>query len=342
MTDLHPVRPGVAAAPALLERVSWGAVIAGAVIALAILTVLNLIGLAFGLYAVDASSQNLGAGAAGTVAGIWWAISALIALFIGGWISGRLAGSPETTVAAIHGAAVWAGATLLAVFMVSSAVGAAFTGAAGLVGRAAQTAGQTVSVTYDAVDPVLGFAADALTEELRRNGVAVEPARVREEAGAVINQAISPQERQELQTLAQQAAAGAIQNPATARTEFRTLIDRAVGPNGVIGPEDRAQAVTALSQRLGVPEDQIRTTIDNWQAQFATGPEIEARIAELQTQAAQTTEETAGTIANAAMWTALGLILALLAAVFGGTRGRAKTIPAGAALYRGEPLAAGR
>jgi hypothetical protein len=49
----------VVAASAVQERVSWGAAIAGAVIALAVLIELTFVGLAMGLFAVDAASQDL-------------------------------------------------------------------------------------------------------------------------------------------------------------------------------------------------------------------------------------------------------------------------------------------
>ncbi len=64
------------------DRVRWGAIFAGLFAALAVLIVLGVLGLAIGL-----SSYNAGQPAAnfGVGAGIWGAISALIAFAIGGW-----------------------------------------------------------------------------------------------------------------------------------------------------------------------------------------------------------------------------------------------------------------
>jgi hypothetical protein len=316
MNEMRTPAPAVAAAttPALLQQVSWGAVIAGAVVALAILTVLNLIGLAVGLYVIDPAGENLRAGAAGTTMGIWWALSALAALFAGGWIAAKLTGNPDRTVSAIHGVAVWAAATLLAVFTAGSAATAAFSGAAGFLGRVGQAAGQTAATSADAMEPAFVFAAEALTSELQRNGVTVEPDQLRREVRAVLDQAVSPAERQELQRLAQSAATSMVQNPQTAEQELRQFFQQGFGAGGVINQQDIDQAVAALSQRLGVPEDQVRATISNWQAQFAGGPGLDQRIAELQAQAARAASETADAIAGAALWTALGLLLALAGA----------------------------
>jgi hypothetical protein len=338
MTELRSTQAAIAAssAPALAERVSWGAVVAGAVIALAVLTVLNLIGLAMGLYAVDASDENLGAGLASGLTGIWWAISSLIALFVGGWVAGKLAGNPNTLVSGIHGAAVWAGATLLAIFTVTSAMSAAFTGAAGIVGRAAQTAATAANtlpaqnVNIDVMQPIINLGGDALANQLIQSGVTIDQDQLREESRRAISEGISASERQELQQLAQQAAGAAVQDPTAADQQLRAFAQRAFGATGVIGADDRAQIAASLSERTGVPEAQVRATLDAWQAQYATGPGLEAQVAQLRAQMAQSTEETAGAVAGAALWTALGLILALVAAVAGGILGRPMTasIPA--------------
>src|SRR4051812_34910975 len=69
-------------------RISWGAVFAGAIIALATQIVLALIGMAIGLATLNPASGDspsgttLGAGAA-----IWLVVSSLISLFIGGYIA---------------------------------------------------------------------------------------------------------------------------------------------------------------------------------------------------------------------------------------------------------------
>lgn len=325
------------AAPALLERVSWGSIVAGALIALAILTVLNLIGLAFGLYALDAEESDLGAGTAAWTMGIWWALSSLVALYVGGWVAGRLAGIPSGLIAGIHGAAVWALATLLGVWAISSATTAAFSGAAGLVREAAQGAGQVAPAAASALDPAIDVAADAFAEQLRQEGLPANQQEVRTAARDVFNQAISPAERQQLEQLAQRAAADAVTNPQAAQQELRQFMQQAFGANGVINEQDRAQAVSAMSQRLGVPEAQLRTTLDRWQQQFTDGQSLDQMMEQVQTRAAETTERSAGAVGSAALWTAIGLILALAAAAFGGMTGGPSAAATPFARGRGGP-----
>src|SRR2546423_928632 len=66
-------------------RISWGAVFAGAIIALATQIVLALIGMAIGLATINPATGDSPSGAAlGTGAAIWLVVSSLISLFIGG------------------------------------------------------------------------------------------------------------------------------------------------------------------------------------------------------------------------------------------------------------------
>ena len=72
---------------AVRSRVSWGAITAGAMVALATYVVLTLLGLAVGIeVAVRGSDVSLGAPAA-----IYTLVTLLVAMFFGGWATSRLA-----------------------------------------------------------------------------------------------------------------------------------------------------------------------------------------------------------------------------------------------------------
>ena len=68
------------------DRVRWGPILAGLFAAMSVLIVLSVLGLAVGLSNVDAGDRpaNFGIGA-----GIWGAVSALLAFFFGGWMAAR-------------------------------------------------------------------------------------------------------------------------------------------------------------------------------------------------------------------------------------------------------------
>src|SRR5688572_28115019 len=70
-----------------VDRVRWAAVLTGLVVALMSVALLSLLGLAIGFTIVSPGNM----GTLGLGAGIWYAISVLIALVIGGWAAARTA-----------------------------------------------------------------------------------------------------------------------------------------------------------------------------------------------------------------------------------------------------------
>src|ERR1700755_1173565 len=75
----------------MLNAVSWGAVFAGATIALVVQIILNMVGVGVGLSTVDvAAGDTPSAGSLSVGAGIWWVIPGIVASAIGAYVTGRL------------------------------------------------------------------------------------------------------------------------------------------------------------------------------------------------------------------------------------------------------------
>jgi hypothetical protein len=105
---------------------------------------LSLLGAGIGFGTIDpATEENPFAGLA-TGAGLWWAATTLIALFLGGWAAGRLAGSPRGVDGFLHGILTWGVASLVTVYLVASSVGNVLSGTAGLISETLSQAGQGV------------------------------------------------------------------------------------------------------------------------------------------------------------------------------------------------------
>ena len=104
-------------------RVAWGAVVAGSLVALAVGLVLAILALGLGLGAVDVvSGEDADAGIITGAVGIWWTVSALLSLFIGGWVAGRIAGGPFAPQGVFLGILVWALVTLTSLYILTTAV----------------------------------------------------------------------------------------------------------------------------------------------------------------------------------------------------------------------------
>lgn len=118
---------------AAVRRVSWGAIVAGAVVALGIQAVLELVGLGVGM---DGIAPGPGLD---LPEGLWQVGSALVALFAGGAVAGQLAGMPRRGAGALHGLVVWALAVLLGATVGASSLGAGLDAARSMAGAAQPT-----------------------------------------------------------------------------------------------------------------------------------------------------------------------------------------------------------
>jgi hypothetical protein len=120
------------------DRVRWGPIIAGLFAALSTLAVLSVLGLAIGASAFEPgdSASSFGIGA-----GIWGAISALLAFGVGGWTAARTAALGGRVNGLLNGTMVWVVAIPLLLYLLSSGIGSLL----GTAGRAASTAAQVAA-----------------------------------------------------------------------------------------------------------------------------------------------------------------------------------------------------
>lgn len=144
-------------------RLSWGAVIAGALLALAVHVALGLIGGALGFAAEPADSRALGA-----LAGFWGLLTPLVGTALGAWLACRLAAREDEVGTNLHGVMVWclgliAGALFLAGSAASSAMafGNAAGGNAGMVQRMLRDGDTALGATEAAADQAAKRAATA-------------------------------------------------------------------------------------------------------------------------------------------------------------------------------------
>ena len=148
-TDLLSVR----------SRVSWGAIAAGAMVALAIYVLLTLLGLALGIEAaVRRADVPLGPGAA-----LWAILALLVAMFFGGWATSRLAVGETKLEAILYGVILWGVLFAGMIWLVGAGVRVGFGAVVGVASGAYTTESGALDV-------------DRVAEGMRRAGV--DPATV--------------------------------------------------------------------------------------------------------------------------------------------------------------------
>src|SRR5690606_39079955 len=121
------------------SRLSWGAILAGVSLSLAVYLLLGVLGTAVTVTVADPLASGSGAGT-GPYTGLWVVASTALAVACGSYFAGRFAHSHG----ALHGLLSWALTTLLTVYIFTSAAG-------GIFGMAASSAAEGLLLAPDSL-----------------------------------------------------------------------------------------------------------------------------------------------------------------------------------------------
>jgi hypothetical protein len=136
-TNAH-INPPLTVVADYHDRVRWGPIFSGLVVALSSQLVLSALGAAIGLSGIaNSGAPRSDLGGVGSAIGIWSIISLLISLLIGGWVTARACGPMSRNSALLNGAILWATTLALSAWLLSSGVSGAFGVAASNAGAVA-------------------------------------------------------------------------------------------------------------------------------------------------------------------------------------------------------------
>ncbi|MDP9634942.1 UNVERIFIED_ORG: preprotein translocase subunit SecG [Ensifer adhaerens] len=227
--SIHPGAIGDPSATTLFNKISWGSILAGVAIALAVQFLLNLLGVGIGAAVLDpARSDNPEATTFSIMGGIWFVVAGIIASFVGGYIASRLSGRPSNSTGGYHGLTTWAVTTLVVLYLLTTSVGAlvggAFSGLSSVVG----SVGQTAATAATAAVPALANSANPMAgiEQQVRGSTGNDPKALQDAAVAAVQTAVTGDE-------------------ATAE-------------------DARVRAADAVAKAQGIPVDQARAQVDQY------------------------------------------------------------------------------
>ena len=307
------VTPVVANPGAPWRHVSWGAVLAGTVVAIMVMLLINLLTLGIGLQTVDPATEAEPLAGVGTGATIGVIIANVIALFLGGWVAGRVAGETRRFEGALHGILTWGLVTLLSFWLLTTAVGRLVSGVTGAIGQGLSLAGQGVA----ALAP---DAAQAVEDALADQGVDLDA--IRDEASQFIEQATEGEAQPEdAADEAAEAAEDIAQDPQAAGQQINQLIDQVFGEDPA-ADVDRDDIVAALVEN-GMSEAEAEQTVTNWEQ---TVEEARARLEAARQDLEEAAQSATDSIGSAAIWAFVGLLIGAVIAMLGSMAGRPKTV----------------
>ena len=161
------------------SRISWGAITAGAMVALSIYVVLSLLGIALGIEAtVRGATAHLGAGSA-----IYSILTLLLAMFFGGWTTSRLAVGESKFEAALHGMVLWGLLFVGMVWLLSAGIRTGFGAMVGMASGTDVASREAESGSQSSLSQAFGqrftaeLGGDRFVEDLKKAGLSDEQAR---------------------------------------------------------------------------------------------------------------------------------------------------------------------
>ena len=306
-----------------LRRVSWAGILGGAFVAVAVASVLGSLGVAIGAGVIDPAGEGSpSATAFGWGAAIWWIVSGMIAIFIGGLVAARLGGRSRGAEGPLHGIVTWAVVTLVTLFLVTSALGALIGGAFGILRTTASAAQQGAAVISEQVDiskamKELDVSWDEVRNEARQllgsedKSAADQKAtdeKAKKELEATRQEVRQEADREKLQGSGQEVDA-AIENL------YRAARDG-------VEPEDKQAVVDALVARTDMEREEAEERVDEWAEKLEKAwSETKDGMSKVESRATEVAQASAEGLSTAAWGMFIYLILTLIAGALGGLLG---------------------
>jgi hypothetical protein len=278
---ITPVTPAEDARTILINRISWGAVVAGVVMALVTQLLLNMLGIGVGVATLNPSgADNPAASTFSIAAGIWYALSGIIAAFVGGYLAGRLSGRPKESTAGWHGLTAWALTTLVIFYLLTTTVGSLIGGVFSTVSSAVGGLGRTAATAAGAAAPALSNATDPFAAIERQ---------VRDAAGG--------------------------NDPAALRDAAVSAVRAVVNGDQAQGQDAKERAAQALARAQNIPIEEARNRVVQLEQQYRQV------VDQAKQQAAQAADMVAKVVSRGALFGFIALALGALASWFGGRLG---------------------
>ena len=234
--------------PNRMRRVSWGAILAGSIIALIIMFGLYMLGLAIGAASVNPARDlnPLEGVVTGTV--IWLVATTLISLLMGGIVAGRLAGTLDETDGVLHGLVTWGVVTLVSLLLLTSSVGSLINGVTSAFASAVSASGQAVSEAAPEVAQALNLQDETMLT-------------IQSEVGQLFGATAPAETTAEGEVVAQNGTVTNLDQLQVMR-DIRAFM--ALNPDAIT-EDDRNQLATSIADRTNLSVTEARQQVDRWE-----------------------------------------------------------------------------
>lgn len=326
----------------MMEGISWGSILAGVITVLSASLLFSTLGTSLGFSITDPLSSEPVKGVATTVA-IWSAISLMISLAFGAFVSGKLAARNGF----IHGFLVWATALLFAVILGGMLIGSTIKATGNLLGSITSITGNIISGTSSSIGNGLSEMMET-GERIFENfntDIQLSPQNIKKNVIQSLDKSNIPTLKPEflkkqLQATKKEIAQSLKQiamNPNDSDQIFQTLIDHLKKRSQIITQKiDRPELIQALSSNTDLTQEEVNQIADNIiEAKEKSAEminenfnELEEKMVQAQEQyqifkqkALQQAAEATKAIAKSALWSFFALLLGAIVSAMAGRLG---------------------
>jgi len=272
----------------------WGAIIAGAVAALALQVVLMMLGAGLGLAIYNPLTDENPIAELGTGAAVIQGLAAVVSLWAGGWVAGRFTGRAGRKIGSLHGFMVWCLA-VTAILVTTGLAGWALGDSSKIVGGGLSAAGRPLAVAA-------GGATDMAKNSLERS---------RGMIGSFVDEGLSNVARGK-------GAADGIR----AKRELGFAVTRLFTGDSSTLADNRQAVVTLLVENQGMTEADARKTVVGWSAAYEElKADLDLAKAKFELRAREMAEKSANTLSILSLCAFAAFVLGAVSATMGGKHG---------------------
>jgi hypothetical protein len=299
------------------SQISWSAILAGLVVALALDMAFNTLGIGIGAASIDAFDRNNPTKNVPMILLVWMFVSGLAALFIGGAISGALAGVTPSD-GAIHGVIAWALAAVVTLFLGMTSAGYAIGGLFRILGEGVSTVARSAAAV---VPGAAQMARDLITDNapsidwksIKRDAERLF-AEVEEEAKMLVHAGGNDGDHHEMDHHRNQL------KYKHDREDVLEMIEKSYSVvRDALNSKDRDALKDAMVSQMGVSEDIADAAIKKWDSSYTEAKrQYESAVTEMDKTARESADLATKAISQVAVWTFASLMFGMLIAGLGG------------------------
>jgi hypothetical protein len=301
--------------------ISWSAVLAGFFLSLVAYLLLTVLGTAIGAAVVDPLGDKNPLAGAGTGVGIWLAMTTLLSILLGAFVSGRTA--PRQ--GALHGLLTWSVVTVATTWLLASLASGVTGAAANMVGGGLSLAGRSVAAAAPGI-------ASNVKDQLQQNGIEFDWGSMQDQLNSLLRDsgksALRPgQIKANAKDVASDAGSTAQQAGATPQAtgddlaQWFARVKQKAQP--ALDAADKDALVNIVAARSGKSHQEAQKIVDNYAQAYDAAL---AKYQQLKAQAEQQARAAAATAAmgvSTAAWGSLAILLiGAIVASFGGWFGQ--------------------